>query len=222
MNEEFSRKRLTECCRLLYERRLTYSAGGNMSVRLGDDTVLITPSGVNKGMIRPEDLVHMDMDGEVISGGKPSIEHRFHLGLYKANPSVNAVIHCHPLHCLAVALGKDGIRTCITPEGVLLLDRVPLIRYETPGSEELVEAVLECSDAPAMLLAKHGAITQGSTLEEAYDRMEELEFQAHLQILSPDAEDLPEDEIDTLRGMRRRYSSRNGSARSSSMNGRAG
>lgn len=203
MNEEFSRRRLAECCHMLYQRGLTVSAGGNMSMRLQDDTVLITPSGVNKGLVQPEDLVHMTMDGGVISGGKPSIEHKFHLGLYKANPDVNAVIHCHPLYCLAVALREEGMRSCITPEGVLLLDDVPLVRYETPGSDELVEAVLECSDAPAMLLAKHGAITQGRTLEEAYNRMEEMEFQAHLQILSPDAEDLPEDEIEVLRGMRR-------------------
>ena len=199
-NESFARRRLAECCHLLYDRHLTVSAGGNMSVRLGEDEILITPSGVNKGLISGDDLVKMDMDGNVISGGKPSIEHKFHIGIYKENPETNAVIHCHPLYALAVK-GED-IKSCLTPEGVLLLDQVPTVRYETPGSQELVDAVMEYADAPAMLMAKHGAITQGRTLEEAFNRMEELEFQAHLQILAGDAAELPVEEVVKLRGMR--------------------
>ena len=201
-NEMFARKRLTECCHLLYQRNLTVSAGGNMSVRLNENEILITPSGVNKGMIQADDLVKMDMDGNVISGGKPSIEHKFHLGIYEENPETGAVIHCHPLYCLAVLTRGETLRSALTPEGVLLLDQVPVCRYATPGSEELVEAVMEYADAPAILMAKHGAITQGRTLEEAYNRMEELEFQAHLQILAGNAEELPADEIQKLREMR--------------------
>ena len=201
-NESFARRRLAECCHLLYDRHLTVSAGGNMSVRLGEDEILITPSGVNKGLISGDDLVKMDMDGSVISGGKPSIEHKFHIGIYKENPETNAVIHCHPLYCLALAVKGEDIKSCLTPEGVLLLDQVPTVRYETPGSQELVDAVMEYADAPAMLMAKHGAITQGRTLEEAFNRMEELEFQAHLQILAGDAAELPVEEVVKLRGMR--------------------
>lgn len=201
-NESFARRRLAECCHLLYDRHLTVSAGGNMSVRLGEDEILITPSGVNKGLISGDDLVKMDMDGNVISGGKPSIEHKFHIGIYKENPETNAVIHCHPLYCLALAVKGEDIKSCLTPEGVLLLDQVPTIRYETPGSQELVDAIMEYADAPAMLMAKHGAITQGRTLEEAFNRMEELEFQAHLQILAGDAAELPVEEVVKLRGMR--------------------
>lgn len=201
-NESFARRRLAECCHLLYDRHLTVSAGGNMSVRLGEDEILITPSGVNKGLISGDDLVKMDMDENVISGGKPSIEHKFHIGIYKENPETNAVIHCHPLYCLALAVKGEDIKSCLTPEGVLLLDQVPTVRYETPGSQELVDAVMEYADAPAMLMAKHGAITQGRTLEEAFNRMEELEFQAHLQILAGDAAELPVEEVVKLRGMR--------------------
>ena len=201
-NESFARRRLAECCHLLYDRHLTVSAGGNMSVRLGEDEILITPSGVNKGLISGDDLVKMDMDGNVISGGKPSIEHKFHIGIYKENPETNAVIHCHPLYCLALAVKGEDIKSCLTPEGVLLLDQVPTVRYETPGSQELVDAVMEYADAPAMLMAKHGAITQGRTLEEAFNRMEALEFQAHLQILAGDAAELPVEEVVKLRGMR--------------------
>ncbi len=201
-NEAFARKRLVECCHMLYDRNLTVSAGGNMSVRINDREILITPSGVNKGLVREDDLVKMDMDGNVLSGGKPSIEHKFHLGIYRENPETNAVVHCHPLYCLAILTRGEDLKSTLTPEGVLLLDQVPTCRYATPGSDELVEAVMEYADAPAMLMARHGAITQGRTLEEAYNRMEELEFQAHLQILAGNAEELPMSEIMKLREMR--------------------
>ena len=201
-SEAFARKRLVECCHMLYDRNLTVSAGGNMSVRINDREILITPSGVNKGLVREDDLVKMDMDGNVLSGGKPSIEHKFHLGIYRENPETNAVVHCHPLYCLAILTRGEDLKSTLTPEGVLLLDQVPTCRYTTPGSDELVEAVMEYAHAPAMLMARHGAITQGRTLEEAYNRMEELEFQAHLQILAGNAEELPISEIMKLREMR--------------------
>ncbi|MBQ5448249.1 MAG: class II aldolase/adducin family protein [Candidatus Methanomethylophilus sp.] len=201
-SEAFARKRLVECCHMLYDRNLTVSAGGNMSVRINDREILITPSGVNKGLVREDDLVKMDMDGNVLSGGKPSIEHKFHLGIYRENPETNAVVHCHPLYCLAILTRGEDLKSTLTPEGVLLLDQVPTCRYATPGSDELVEAVMEYANAPAMLMARHGAITQGRTLEEAYNRMEELEFQAHLQILAGNAEELPMSEIMKLREMR--------------------
>ena len=201
-SEAFARKRLVECCHMLYDRNLTVSAGGNMSVRINDREILITPSGVNKGLVREDDLVKMDMDGNVLSGGKPSIEHKFHLGIYRENPETNAVVHCHPLYCLAILTRGEDLKSTLTPEGVLLLDQVPTCRYATPGSDELVEAVMEYANAPAMLMARHGAITQGRTLEEAYNRMEELEFQAHLQILAGNAEELPISEIMKLREMR--------------------
>ena len=201
-SEAFARKRLVECCHMLYDRNLTVSAGGNMSVRINDREILITPSGVNKGLVREDDLVKMDMDGNVLSGGKPSIEHKFHLGIYREHPETNAVVHCHPLYCLAILTRGEDLKSTLTPEGVLLLAQVPTCRYATPGSDELVEAVMEYAHAPAMLMARHGAITQGRTLEEAYNRMEELEFQAHLQILAGNAEELPISEIMKLREMR--------------------
>ena len=200
MNEEYARVRLTEVCKLLYDRNLTVSAGGNMSVRLNDKEVLITPSGRNKGMLSPDDMVKIDMKGNVLSGGKPSIEHKFHLALYKRNPGTNAIVHCHPLHCVALAVKGDRIRSGLTPEGVILLGDVPMVEYRTPGSAALVKEVEKHHMCNAMLMARHGALTQGGTLEEAYNRMEELEFQARLQLMVPDAEDLPEKEIRKIRG----------------------
>lgn len=197
MDEKEARIALVETCARLYDRNLTVSAGGNMSVRV-DDGVLITPSGRNKGLLKPEDLVKVALDGTVVSGGKPSIETRFHLALYRSNPGTNAVIHCHPLNCIALTLRNEELRCNLTPEGALLLGRVPTIPYITPGTDELVDAVASHHSSAVMLMARHGALTQGATLEEAYDRMEELEFQARLQMMCGGAEDLPADELRKL------------------------
>ena len=201
MNERYARERLAQVCKLLYDRQLTVSAGGNMSVKIGDSEVLITPSGRNKGMLQPEDMVLIGTDGSVLSDGKPSIEHKFHLALYNMNPETGAVVHCHPLHCTTLAVRNEPVKCNITPEGVLLLGSVPMVKYYTPGSQELVDAIADVGRSRAILMARHGALTQGRTLEEAYNRMEELEFQARLQLLAGDVKDLPKKEIAKLSKM---------------------
>ena len=201
MDEQTARTKLAEVCRLLYDRNLTVSAGGNMSLRLNEKEFIITPSGRNKGLLRPEDMVLMDLKGKTLSDGKPSVEKGFHIALLKADPGIASVIHCHPLYCTALAVKGEKIKSALTPEGVILLGDVPLIGYFTPGSKKLVEAVAEHSSCKAMLMARHGAITQGRSLEEAFNRMEELEFQAKLQILAGDSDELPPSEIKKLSKM---------------------
>ncbi len=201
MNESYARMHLADTCARLYNRELTVSAGGNMSVRLNEDEILITPSGRNKGMLNEGDMIVVDMEGKPLTdNGKPSIETFMHLALYKGNAETNAVIHCHPLNCIALTM-KGRIKTDLTPEGVLLLGTVPTIGYYTPGSKELVEAVGRHADAKAILMERHGAITRGKNLEDAYDRMEELEFQAKLQMLVGRCRSLPKDEVERLSKM---------------------
>jgi L-fuculose-phosphate aldolase len=201
MNEQFARGKLADICKLLYDRNLTVSAGGNMSLRLNEKEFIITPSGRNKGLLRPEDMVLMNLKGKVLSDGKPSMEKGFHIALYKADPDTYAVVHCHPLHCTALAVTGERLKSALTPEGVILLGEVPMIGYFTPGSKKLVEAVAEHASSKAMLMERHGAITQGRTLEEAFNRMEELEFQAKLQLLATAATELPPSEIKKLSKM---------------------
>ncbi len=197
MDECTARRELVETCARLYDRQLTVSAGGNMSVRL-DDSILITPSGRNKGLLREEDLVRVGMDGTVISGPRPSIETGFHLAIYQSNPSTQAIVHCHPLHCIAITVRGERLRCNLTPEGALLLGRVATVPYVTPGTPELVEEMRKVAQSNVILMERHGALTQGGSLEEAYNRMEELEFQARLQMLCGDADDLPEEELRRL------------------------
>ncbi|AIZ56986.1 L-fuculose phosphate aldolase [Candidatus Methanoplasma termitum] len=201
MNEQSARVKLAEICKLLYDRNLTVSAGGNMSLRLNEKEFIITPTGRNKGMLRPDEMVLMNIGGKVLSDGKPSIERTFHIAFYKANPDTNSVIHCHPLYCTSLAVKGEKIRSSLTPEGVLLLGDVPLVGYFTPGSKKLADAVAENTSCKAILMARHGAITQGRTIEEAFNRMEELEFQAKLQMLTAGADELPLSEIKKLEKM---------------------
>ncbi len=200
MNEPDGRIELVRVCRMLYDRKLTVSAGGNVSLRMDDGTFLITPSGKNKGILTEKDIVRIDRDGISLDGGNPSIERFFHLALYDSNPSINAVVHCHPLYCTVLAVRGEKVDCDLTPEGVILLGEVPMIGYHTPGSAELVEAIRKEHTHMAMTMARHGALTQGKDLTEAYNRMEELEFQASLQILTEGADRLSEAEIRKITG----------------------
>ena len=200
MNEAYARMVLADTCRMLYDRNLTVSAGGNMSVRLDDEYILITPSGRNKGALAPEDMIVVSMDGEALGDAKPSIETGMHLGIYRNNPDAGAVVHCHPLNCIALTM-KGRVRTDLTPEGVLLLGDVPTVGYMTPGTKELADAVAAHAASKAILLTRHGAVTVGRDLQQAFDRMEELEFQARLQMLVGRCRGLPKVEVEKLRGM---------------------
>lgn len=201
MNESYARMELVKICNLLYERKLTVSAGGNMSVRIDDDHIIITPSGRNKGMLTANDLVKVDMEGKVVGEGKPSIETMFHIAIYKANKNAGAIVHCHPLYCTCLAIAGKKVTFDLTPEGVLLLGDVPMVKYRTPGSPELVKEIEKNAGSCAMIMERHGALTHGRTLEEAFNRMEELEFQAHMHILMKDAKPLPKSEIQKIRDM---------------------
>ena len=200
MNEAYARMVLADTCRMLYDRNLTVSAGGNMSVRLDDEYILITPSGRNKGALAPEDMIVVSTDGEALGDAKPSIETGMHLGIYRNNPDAGAVVHCHPLNCIALTM-KGRVRTDLTPEGVLLLGDVPTVGYMTPGTKELADAVAAHAASKAILLTRHGAVTVGRDLQQAFDRMEELEFQARLQMLVGRCRGLPKAEVEKLRGM---------------------
>lgn len=197
--EQENRVWLAEVCARLYERRLTFSSGGNVSMRT-ENGVLITPSGKNKGRLKPEEIVKTDIMGKLQGTGKPSIELGFHLAVYNSRPDVNAVVHCHPLYCTALAVKGEKLKTGLTPEGVLLLGDVPNMPYATPGTKQLVDVIAEYSGHhDAMIMERHGAITLGKDLEEAYNRMEELEFQAHMQFLTEGSTELPEEERRRIR-----------------------
>ncbi|MGD0818014.1 MAG: class II aldolase/adducin family protein [Methanomassiliicoccales archaeon] len=204
MTSEHTRKEIVDFGKMLYQKGLTVGTAGNISAMAGKDTILITPSGTCKGMLSEDQMVTVSIkDGEVLHGGRPSIETPFHLAFYRARPEVRAVIHTHPVYCTALAVNGLKIQPALTPEGLMVLGRdVPLVPYATPGTDDLAHVLSEAlKTSDAFLLEKHGAITVGRNMTEAFHRMETLEFMAQLQFnlqALGKAEPLPDDEVDRI------------------------
>ncbi len=203
--EEGAREELAAMGRLLYERRLTFASGGNISARLDEDTMLVTPSGKCKGLLLPQDMIRVSIRDGRAEGGRPSMETPFHLAFYRIRPQVGAVIHCHPLSCTALAVMGRGLMPAITPEGVLVLgERVPTIGYATPGTDGLADAIITgIGPGDVCLLARHGALAVGKDLMDAFTKLETMEYIATLQLKCGelgDLTELPADEVRRIKG----------------------
>jgi L-fuculose-phosphate aldolase len=188
--------------KLMTERRLTFATGGNISARLDEETILITPSGVRKGEMRGDDLIVLDLRDKSFKGRKkPSIEMPLHAAFYKRD-DVNAVLHGHPPFCTVLAVKGKALKTALIPEGIMMLGRVPLVPYKTPGSTDLASSLLSAKgDGKGYLMEKHGALAVGIDLNEAFNRLEEMEFTASIQVRAEmlgGAEELSDEEIEKI------------------------
>jgi L-fuculose-phosphate aldolase len=178
------RKEIVDSGRELYQLRLMTGTGGNISGRIDDKAIIITPSGVCKGKMKAYDLIRMLIEtGEVTAGGKPSMETPFHLAFYRQRKDVGAVIHSHPLFCTLLSVTGESVRTDLTPEGLMVLKEVAFIPYATPGSDQLAKNLAAGMNGhDAFILENHGAITVGKDIADACHKMETLEFLAELQV----------------------------------------
>ena len=177
------RQAIVAVCRRLDERGLVAGIDGNVSARLDQATLLVTPSGVSKGRIDADQIVAIGVDGAPRAGEheRPSSELRMHLAIYRMRRDVHAVVHAHPPTATGFAVAGEGLVAPVLPEIILLAGSVPLVPYATPGTEALAEQLhpyLPHHDA--FLLANHGATTVGSTLDTALHRMESLEHAARI------------------------------------------
>ena len=196
----FAKSQLCEACHLLYQRGYVASNDGNLSLRLEDGRFLITPSGVSKGRITPEMLVVCDGEGHVLEGNRhPSSEAPMHWAVYAARPDVGAVVHAHPAAATAFA-------ACRRPLDVPYLTEVVSGLGPTP---EVPESILPfVADHNGVLLANHGALTWGSDLWSAFDRMEQLEHTAKIYLniaLLGEGVPLTEQQVEAIRGLSEHY-----------------
>ncbi len=177
-----AKKIICEIGKRMYDREFVAANDGNISVKVSDNVIWCTPTGVSKGFMTPDMLVKMDLDGKVLSGRcKPSSEVKMHIRVYKENPEVNAVTHAHPPVATSFAIAGIQLDKAVLPEAVVLLGNVPVAKYATPGTQEVPDSIAPyCKDYNAVLLANHGALTWGSNLIEAYHRMESLEHYAKI------------------------------------------
>ncbi|HJR42237.1 MAG TPA: class II aldolase/adducin family protein [Gemmatimonadaceae bacterium] len=176
------RRDIVRVCQRLYERGLIAGQDGNVSVRLGPGRILVTPAGMSKVDVRPEDLVEITPEGRHLRGSRrSSSEIAVHLRIYSRRPDVMAVVHAHPPTATGFAVAGESFDLCVLPEVIYAVGWVPLVPYATPGTEELAEKFepyLESHDA--FLMANHGAVTVGPSLLLAHQRMESLEHSAKI------------------------------------------
>lgn len=180
------RRSILECGRIIYDRGLTISNDGNISVRVDDNHVLITPSGLCKGRMDLDDLLLLDMDGNIVgtnatSGLVPSSETPMHLEVYHQRPDVRAVLHAHPIFATTLTVADLELPTDMLPEVLLTMGKVPISRYATPSSDDDADAIRELvKEYDVIMLRQHGSLTLGSHLDETLIHLERLEHVAEV------------------------------------------
>lgn len=174
--EEALRKELVKCMKILHLRGLISGMGGNASVKLNENEILITPSGVFKAELHPSDIVKIDMNGKVLCGClKPSREEGLHLAIYRARPDVNAIVHAHNPFTVGLTLAGKKIEP-VNYEAWVMFKDIPILEFKPPGSKELAELVAQnIKSRPAVILQNHGVVAVGKTLTEALYITEALE-----------------------------------------------
>jgi L-fuculose-phosphate aldolase len=184
------REEIARFCRVTWDRGLVSAAGGNISARLGDtDTFLITPSGLALRDTTADDLVTIDLDGRKLAGPeryKPSKESLMHTAIYRARPATRAVAHLHPPHAIAFGIRGESI-PLMTVTSEERLHHTPVVPPASSGSRELADGVAEAvATAPAesqvMLLARHGIIAWGASVQQACDVADLAEYTAKIAI----------------------------------------
>jgi L-fuculose-phosphate aldolase len=207
------RQRICEIGNMMYQKNFVAAADGNISARLDRDRLLITPSGFSKGFLDPEQLLVVDLNGRKLSPmfGKgrdlvPSSETRLHLECYRQRADVQAVIHAHPPMTIACTLAGVSLAKCVLPEVLYDLGTIPTTQYATPSSAENAAAIRELVKTyDAIVLDRHGTVTVGATLWDAYMRLERVEHSAQVTIAASQirpVEPLSDNAIQKLAAMR--------------------
>jgi len=212
--ERAIRKEICRVCRLLYEKDLIAPLDGNVSMRWGNDYLIITPSGMFKGQLVPDDLVVTDLTGALVSeavspanGQQPSAELRLHLEIYRQRPDVRAVVHAHPPITTAFAVAGRSLDAPVLPESLVYTGVIATTAYATPTSAQGPEVVRELiRDHDALVLDRHGAVTVGQSAMDAFGKMAKVENTALVILLAHllgRVQELPPDEV-ALLGQKRR------------------
>lgn len=179
---------ICEIGRRLYNKGFAAANDGNITVRISDNEVLCTPTMHSKGFLKPEDISTIDMTGKQIAGAKKrSSEALLHLEIYKQRADVKSVVHCHPPHATAFAIAREPIPQCVLPEVEVFLGDVPITKYETPGGQGFADTILPfVSKTNVIILANHGTVSYGESVERAYWWTEILDAYCRMLMLAKD------------------------------------
>ena len=186
--EAEARESICHIGRLMYDKGFVDGTGGNISARLGDERILLSPSGLATGFMQPEQLIIVNLAGERVDQAtpanadlRPTSESAMHLECYRQRPDINAVVHAHPPTAVALTLARFDFQQCLIPEMVVLLGLMPTAPYSTPSSQENGDAIRELiHEHDAIMLSNHGSLTAAKTLWDAYLMLESLEHNANI------------------------------------------
>ena len=196
--------------KLVFDKGWVAANDGNISIRLDDERIMCTPTGVSKGMLHVDDIIIVDYAGEKISGRmERTSEILMHLKIYELRPDIDSVVHAHPPVATGFAAAGKALNTALLPEVVIGLGCVPLAEYGLPGTDALTEPMLPLIPKyDALLLGNHGAVSYGKDVLQAYFRMETVEHFARINFVAEmlgGARALPRVEVDKLFESRGRY-----------------
>lgn len=174
--------------RRLYNRGFAAANDGNISYRIDENRVVCTPTQICKGFMKPEDLCIVDMEGNQIAGSRKRTSEIFlHLTIMKERPEVRSVLHCHPPYPTAFGIAKEAIPQCVLPEVDIYMGDVPIAKYAIPGGQEFADTVLPyIHKSDIIVLANHGTVSLGPTVEKAYWLTEILDAYCRILMISHD------------------------------------
>ena len=197
------RQEIVDIGLLIYQKGWVAANDGNITIRMGEERVLCTPTGVSKGMMRPDDLIICDMKGNKILGRlNRTSEIEMHLTVYRMRPDINAVVHAHPPVATGYAASGKALNQALLPEVIIGLGCVPLASYGLPGTPQLLEPMLPLIPKyDAILMANHGAVCYGEDAYKAFFKMETVEHYARISLVA----ELPRSEVQKLVEARTRY-----------------
>ena len=186
LSEDALRREIVEAGRRLYENGLVCATDGNLSARLSDREILVTPSGVCKGHMTEDMLSKFDIDGNLLEHTlAPSSEAKLHLAIYRRNPKIRAVCHAHPLVASTFAAANVALDQMFLLESVMFLGVIPVAPYAPPGSIELAEGAAQYAlEYNGALLEHHGAVAWGDSVTQALHHMERIEHTANVMMYS--------------------------------------
>ena len=185
------KKQMCEIGSRIWQRGYCAGNEGNHSVRVGEDRVLCTPTGISKGFLTPDDICVVDMDGEMVEanakGRKRTSEVKVHLAIYKHREDIDAVIHSHPPHATTFAICQIPVPEGIHPEAEVFLGRVPVAQYATPSTHQLPDSILPLigPETNTVLMGNHGSVSfSGKGLIDAYYKLEILDAYCRILLLT--------------------------------------
>jgi L-fuculose-phosphate aldolase len=186
INDRALKEEICEIGRRVYNKGFAAANDGNISIRVGENEVLCSPTMICKGFMTPDDICAVDLKGNQIAGKrKRTSEILLHLAIMEDRPDIKAVVHCHPPHATAFAVTREPIPQCILPEIEVFMGEVPIAPYETPGGNAFADTVRPfLKSTNTIILSNHGTVSFGKTLEEAYWKTEILDAYCRILILS--------------------------------------